>query len=175
MSLGILPRILDAPRPVVLIDGPSGAGKSSLARALASEWPGTVQLVSLDALYPGWGGLAAGSAAVADTVLHDTRPGFIPWDWHAGRPGVWVSLDVTLPVIIEGCGALTRANRARATFGIWVDADASSRRARALGREEDDDYATHWDEWAASEAEHWRRDRPWELADVRVSPAGFPS
>ena len=64
------------PRPVVLVDGRSGAGKSTLAARLVAAWPGPVTLVSLDDLFPGWDGLAAGSDAVARDVLRRTEPGY---------------------------------------------------------------------------------------------------
>ena len=72
-------------RPVVLIDGRSGAGKTTLARELAPLLG--AQLVSLDDLYPGWGGLEAGSAAVHETVLRDRDPGWTPLGLGVGAAG----------------------------------------------------------------------------------------
>ena len=45
---------------VLLIDGRSGSGKTELARAVVAGVP-EAQLVRLDDLYPGWGGLEEGS------------------------------------------------------------------------------------------------------------------
>ena len=157
------------PRPVVLIDGGAGSGKSTLARRLADAWGSPVQVVSLDELYPGWHGLAAASDAVARDVLRDRSPGYRRWDWSAGARAEWVSLDPRLPLIVEGCGALTPAARAAATLGVWCELDESERRRRALARPTEP-FDGHWDEWAAQEAEHWRRHRPWELADRRWPP-----
>nr|NLI51455.1 hypothetical protein [Propionibacterium sp.] len=156
-----------APRPAVLIDGPSGAGKTTLARRLGAVWPGPIALVSLDDVYPGWDGLAAGAAAVPG-LLGDPSPGYRRWDWQRGRPAEWVALDPGAPIIVEGCGALTPASRARASFGIWVDADPAARRRRALSRD-GDAYAPHWDRWAAQERAHWAAHRPWELADLHLN------
>ncbi len=156
-----------APRPAVLIDGPSGAGKTTLARRLVAAWPGAVQLVSLDDLYPGWEGLAAGSAAVPG-LLGPGSPGYRRWDWQRGRPADWVPLDPARPILVEGCGALTPASRALASFTIWVDADGPVRRDRALAREPG--YAAHWAAWAEQERAHWAAHRPWELADLRIGP-----
>lgn len=153
-----------APRPVVLIDGRSGAGKTTLARELVPLIGAT--LVSLDDLYPGWNGLAAGSAAVHQTVLRPREPGWTRWDWASSAPGEWYPIDPAVPIVVEGCGALSRANRAIASLGIWVDAPAAERRRRALDREPD--FAPHWREWAAQERTHAAREHPRELADVIV-------
>lgn len=154
-------------RPVVLIDGRSGAGKSTLAAGLAPLLG--AQLVSLDDLYPGWGGLAAGSVAVHEMVLRDPGsaaegPGWTRWDWAAGRAAEWHPVDPDAPIVVEGCGALSRANRARATFGIWIEVPAAERRRRALEREPD--FAPHWADWARQEHEFAAREHPRELADL---------
>jgi hypothetical protein len=150
-------------RPVVLIDGRSGAGKTELGRALAPRM-GAV-LVSLDDLYPGWDGLAAGAHAVSTTVLRRRDPGWTRWDWAQSRPAEWHPLDRGTPLVVEGCGAITAASRRRAELAVWMDADAALRRARAMARD-GRAYEPHWDRWAAQEAQHLRRDRPVERADV---------
>jgi hypothetical protein len=161
-----------AGRPVVLIDGRSGAGKTTLARELAPLLG--AQLVSLDDLYPGWGGLAAGSAAVHETLLRDHDPGWRRWDWVSGTPGPWHAVDPERAIVIEGCGALSRANRARASFGVWVQLPAAERRRRALHREPG--FAAHWGAWAAQERAHAAREHPRALADVIVAgPQAQPS
>ncbi|HTE62194.1 MAG TPA: hypothetical protein VK631_17710 [Solirubrobacteraceae bacterium] len=152
-------------RPVVLIDGRSGAGKSTLAGELAPLLG--AQLVSLDDLYPGWGGLEAGSAAVAGMVLSDRDPGWRRWDWASGSAAEWHPLDPSLPLVVEGCGAFSRANRARATLGVWVELPAAERRRRALEREPG--FASHWGEWAAQERAFAAREHPRALADVIVA------
>jgi uridine kinase len=151
-------------RPVVLIDGRSGAGKTTLAERLAPLLG--AQLVSLDDVYPGWGGLEAGSAAVHETVLRDRDPGWRRWDWASGRPAEWHTVDPVAPIVIEGCGALSRANRALATFGVWLEVPAAERRRRALEREPD--FAPHWADWARQEREFAAREHPRSLADVVV-------
>jgi gluconate kinase len=148
-------------RPVVLIDGRSGAGKSTLAAELAPLLG--AQLVSLDDLYPGWGGLAAGSAAVHETVLRPQDPGWTRWDWTSGQPAEWHPVDPDQPIVIEGCGALSRANRALATFGVWIEVLAAERRRRALEREPS--FAPHWADWARQEREFAVGEHPKELAD----------
>ena len=151
-------------RPVVLIDGGAGSGKTTLAQKLVAAWSGTTrpQLVSLDDLYPGWGGLAAASAAVPDLI---TGGGYASWDWARSRPGPWRTLDPERPLIVEGCGAITPASAALSGLTVWVDLDASERRRRAIARD-GDSFATHWDEWAEQETAQWRSNRPRDLADV---------
>jgi hypothetical protein len=162
LSPDLLARIrASASRPVVLVDGRSGAGKTTFAVELAPLL--NAQLVSLDDLYPGWDGLAAGSAAVHETVLRTADPGWRGWDWTVARPAGWHPLDPEQPIVVEGCGALSRANRALASFGIWVELDGDERRRRALER--DPGFAPFWERWAAQEDAHIRAERPQELAD----------
>ncbi|WP_150308568.1 nucleoside/nucleotide kinase family protein [Planctomonas psychrotolerans] len=155
-------------RPIVLIDGGSGAGKSTLASALLDRWPGRVSLVRLDDVYPGWDGLDAASEHVRDHVLDSATPRWQRWDWAAGAPAEWHALDPTVPLIVEGSGSLTRANRAAATLGVWVHTPPEVRKRRALSRD-GNGYRPHWDRWAAQERRFAERERPQERADVMFS------
>ncbi|HEY4269090.1 MAG TPA: ATP-binding protein [Galbitalea sp.] len=150
-----------SPRPVVLIDGRSGSGKTELATALAPVIG--AQLVRLDDVYPGWDGLEAASEAVVRDILGRHR--WQRWDWAAMAPAEWNELDRAAPVIIEGCGALSRTSMALATLAIWVELDAATRKTRALARD-GDAYAPHWDRWAAQEASFIAREHPADLADL---------
>lgn len=165
-----VPAIVDAVamhgRPVILIDGRSGSGKTTLARALAAAIDGA-QLVRLDDFYPGWDGLDAGSDMVVGSVLHPERPAWHGWDWARDRPAGRHPLDPTRPLVIEGCGALSRAARARATLGVWVELDAETRKRRALERD-GDGYAPHWERWAAQEEVFIAREQPRDLADIVI-------
>ena len=166
--VGLVDRIRVAPRPVVIIDGGSGSGKSTLARRLAPLLD--AQLVRLDDIYPGWDGLEAASANVTKHVLDQHR--WQRWDWAADRPAEWHELDPDLPLVIEGSGALSRANCRLATFALWIELDAAERRRRALERD-GDTYAPHWDRWAAQEAAFFERERPDLLADVVIDESRF--
>ncbi len=159
----VLADIRLAHRPVVLIDGGSGSGKSTLAAALAPAL--AAQLVRLDDFYPGWDGLDSAGEAVRDGVLDPVRPGWRRWDWKAGAAAEWHAVDPALPLVIEGSGCLSRANRALASFGVWVELDLPTRKRRALARD-GEDYAPHWDRWAAQERRFGLRERPWRLADL---------
>ena len=159
----LVARAAAASRPVVLVDGGSGAGKTSLGTRLAPALG--AQLVSLDDVYPGWDGLEAGSAAVARDVLRSRDPGWRGWDWTSGRDGAWHPVDPDRPLVVEGCGALSRAARSRATLGVWVELDTEERRRRALARD-GDAYAPHWERWARQEAAFAAREHPRDLADV---------
>lgn len=160
---------LDTPRVVVLIDGGAGAGKTTLAEQVVAGWQGPVQLVGMDSLYPGWDGLAAGSAIVAEQVLRPVQPGYPRWDWERSATAGWVALDPEVSLVVEGCGALTPATRVLADLGVWCDLPADERRRRAIARD-GEVFAAHWDAWEAQEAAHWRAHRPWELADLVVTP-----
>lgn len=151
--------------PVVVIDGRSGSGKSSLARALVRDWPGhgAAQLVALDSFYPGWEGLAAGTAIVRDDILGPRSRGHAGrwrrWDWTRDEPAEEHLVDPTTALIVEGAGALTAATAAMAGIRVWLESPARSRRGRALGRD-GETYRPHWDAWAEQERTHLRDNTP---------------
>ena len=168
---------------ITLIDGRSGSGKTDLARRMADSAP-EATLIRLDDIYPGWNGLDAGSEHLHDRVLEPLATGrrarWRRWDWSADAPAEWHDVDPTRPLIIEGCGALSRANRALADAGIWVeldefaqfasDLDEATRKRRAMARD-GDAYAPYWDRWAAQEAAFIAREHPQDLADRVVRTA----
>lgn len=156
-----------SPRPVILIDGRSGSGKSTLADAMRECWPGRVTLVRLDDIYPGWDGLEQGARHVAEWVLNPETPRWQQWDWQANKPLRWRTIDESEPLIVEGCGALSRASAPRATLRLWLELDAESRKRRALARD-GQAYEPFWDRWAAQEREYLAAESPVDLADVSV-------
>jgi len=176
-ALLVFARLVATPAPpVVLIDGGSGSGKTTLAAGLVADWatqrPGEkVELIRLDDLYPGWDGLEAGSRHVVDRVLApraDGRPAaWRRWDWTTGAPAGWHAVDSAAAVVIEGSGVLHRISRGLASLGVWVELDASTRKRRAISRD-GDDYARHWDRWAAQEARFAAREHPEQVADLVV-------
>jgi uridine kinase len=157
----ILVRLNLERRHILLIDGGSGAGKTELARRLAPELDAV--LVSLDDIYPGWDGLEAAGRAVRTDVIE--RHTWTRWDWSAGQPAETSAIDTGRSLVIEGCGALSADNRALATFGVWLEVDEPTRKARALARD-GETYAPHWDRWARQEREFFARERPDLLADL---------
>ena len=159
-------------RGVLLLDGGSGAGKSVLADDISAAWAEArgeaLQVVRLDDVYPGWFGLAAASAAVPGTILRAADPGYRRWDWELQRPGRWVSIDPGRSILVEGCGSLTVASAPLAHVRIWLNLAEPVRKVRALAR--DVGYEPWWDTWAVQERRHWAENRPWELADLTVTP-----
>ena len=141
---------------ILLIDGRSGSGKTELANLLQAE------VLHLDDVYPGWGGLRAASELLP-TILRERR--WQRYDWATGSLAEWHELGDG-DIVVEGCGALSRASRAVADFGIWVQHPSASRKERALRREPH--FASHWDEWALQEDAHEAREHPQQLADAIV-------
>ena len=105
------------------------------------------------------------SAMVRSAVLAAESPGWRRWDWEARRPAEWHPVDPDAPIVIEGCGALSRANRELATFAVWIELDREERYRRAMERD-GDVFAPHWDRWAVQEHAFYVRERPDLLADV---------
>jgi hypothetical protein len=160
-----------APVPIVLLDGRSGSGKTTLAWALVEAWGAPVTLIRLDDIYPGWDGLEAASEHLREHVLEPLAVGGEPrwrrWDWSADAPAEWHGLDRSRPLLIEGCGALSRSNRVLASFALWVELDPQTRKRRALSRD-GDAYRPHWDRWAAQEQAFIGREHPSALADIVI-------
>ena len=53
---------------------------------------------------------------IAEQVLRPSDPGYRRWDWERAEPAEWVPIDPSLPLVIEGCGALcTGMNESDAT------------------------------------------------------------
>lgn len=151
---------------VVLIDGRSGSGKTELARMIAAQNP-QFQLVRMDDLYPGWEGLEAGSRHVHDFVITASIRRWQRWDWADDAPAEWHVLDPSRPVLVEGCGALSRANREHAAYAVWVELDEATRRARVRERD-GETWMDRWEAWAAQEEAFIAREDPQALADVVI-------
>ena len=162
---------------VLIIDGRSGSGKTSLAdRAVAAAHLAELdpQLLHVEDLYPGWDGLAAGSRALAGVLA---RRSYRRYDWIAGEFGAHVGIGPELPLIIEGCGALTTetlraaqafAGPAARVLSLWLECPTPERQARALARD-GETYAPHWRRWADQEDALYAQTRPWLIADQIIA------
>jgi uridine kinase len=158
--------------PVVLIDGPSGAGKSTFADTVVASWPdANVRLVRMDDLYPGWDGLDAASAAVHDDLLDPMRTTGIGrwrrWDWTASQPAEWHEIAAGSPLVVEGCGCLSRRAAPLADLRVWLTADDGVRKRRALTRDAGG-FDAHWDGWERQWQRFVRRESPRPLADLVI-------
>ncbi|WP_066042750.1 hypothetical protein [Herbiconiux solani] len=168
---------------VILIDGPSGSGKTGLALRMQAGWagPDVPTLIHLDSIYPGWDGLEEASLHLTDEVLRPLRavralssgegdaagPRWRRYDWESGRPAEWHAVDAARPLIVEGCGALSRANEELADLTIWVETDDRERKRRALERD-GELYAREWDRWEAQWRGFVAREDPRSLATMVV-------
>ena len=125
------------PTPIILIDGRAASGKSSLAadlkNALFKELEQAPRLIHMDDLYPGWEGLQLGSYYLNQQILQPLSNGKTAnwqlWDWQkaergrADEPGNgWREFAGGTPLIVEGCGALSRVSSELAHFRVWIEA-----------------------------------------------------
>lgn len=128
---------LTGPAWTLLIDGGSGSGKTTLAAWLAPRLQ--AEVVAMEALYPGWSGLAAAADLLATRVLPARAAGravsWREWDWAARAPGSHVVLHPGRPVIVEGCGSLTPRSRPFASVALLLQVDDGLRARRAEQRD----------------------------------------
>lgn len=160
------------PRCRIVIDGRSGAGKTTLAHRLATDTGARV--VSLDEFYPGWEGLQD-ATPTAERLVADHAAGregvYQRWDWDRDE---WIPrrhvVDPAVPLIVEGCGALTERSARNATASIWIDGDPQSRWRRAMERD-GDGFRAFWEMWAAQEDAHIRAHDPRAFATFAADVA----
>ncbi len=164
---------------VVLIDGPAGAGKSTLADVVIANWPGPARptLVRMDDLYPGWGGLDAGSRSLGTELLGPRRAQkggrWQRYNWETAELDEWTAVDPREPLVVEGCGTMSRANTPLADLRIWLTADDALRKSRALTRDHGG-FDAHWDHWQAQFDVFVARETPTALADVTLDVTDWP-
>ncbi len=157
---------------VVAVDGRSGAGKTALARALARALRGTgaaVRVLHLDDVYPGWDGLRAGVDELCGSVLAPLAQGrpaaYRRWSWVRSRYAGTAEVAPAPLLLVEGVGAAARCARPYLGLGVWLEAPAAVRRARALARD-GAAYAPHWERWAAQEEDLLASEGARAAADV---------
>jgi len=170
------------PTPIVLIDGRAGSGKSLFATKLAENYfavnKQAARIVQLDDLYPGWVGLAAGSVYARERILEPISAGkeasWQIWDWGKGVRGAssesgngFREFSGGTALIVEGCGALSKASAPMASLRLWIEADSTRRRQRFSERDRGK-FDEYWGVWAAQEEEFYAAERSRELAELVI-------
>jgi hypothetical protein len=120
--------------------------------------------------------LRDGSLYLLQSILHPHSHGqtarWQHWNWARGERGK--SRDVTngwrefgggTPLIVEGCGSLSRESSALAHLALWIHAETAVRRARWVTRD-GDRFGEHWGRWAAQEDEFYEAEKSEDLAQV---------
>lgn len=154
---------------VLAIDGPSGSGKTTLARRLRRVLG--CRSIHMDAIYPGWDGLAEAPGLLVDQVLRPLAEGrpaaYRRWSWEHGR---WAESHAVAPepvLIVEGVGSAAAACAAFLSVVVWIEAPPEERQRRGLERD-GETYRPHWQRWARQEQDMFASDRTHERADVRL-------
>jgi uridine kinase len=160
--------------PIILIDGRAGSGKSTLAALLQNQLfrdgESLPRLIHMDDLYDGWDGLQHGvdylQRLILNPVASRKKASWQEFDWSAGERVRWREFEGQTPLIVEGCGSISRLAAEAAQIKIWVEADDQVRYQRWLEREGSEE---NFGRWAAQEVEFYARERSTELANVTVA------
>lgn len=154
---------------LLCVDGPAGSGKTTLAASVAALVEGAV-VVHMDDLFQGWDGLPHADRQHSRLLrpLAERRAGhWTRWDWHAGRWAETHRVDPGPLLVLEGVGSGAASHADLHTLLVWVEAPLALRRERGLARD-GDDFAPHWDRWAADERRLFAQECTRERADVLV-------
>ena len=160
--------------PIILIFGGGGSGKSTLAALLQNQLfrdgESLPRLIHMDDLYDGWDGLQHGvdylQRLILNPVASRKKASWQEFDWSAGERVRWREFEGQTPLIVEGCGSISRLAAGAAQIKIWVEADDQVRYQRWLEREGSEE---NFGRWAAQEVEFYARERSTELANVTVA------
>ncbi|WP_418907261.1 aminodeoxychorismate synthase component I [Glutamicibacter endophyticus] len=164
---------------IIALDGRSGAGKTSLAADLSSFLASYLptSILHLEDFYPGWDGLHEAIeryAQVLPRLAHGQSIHWPRWDWERSAPGELASYSPTSIVIVEGVGAAAAAVRDQLDLTIWVGADETLRKRRAIARD-GDTYLPYWERWAAQEERYLDSDQPADAADLVIDNGSIAS
>lgn len=155
------------------VDGPAGSGKTTLAGALGRSLG--VQVVHLDDLYEGWGGLPGLltnlRASVLDPLRESRDGAYRRWDWDRGAWAESHDVPAADALVLEGVGAAQRGVRELTVLTVWVEAPWETRLRRGVERD-GEAMRAEWERWQRSESEHFAADRTAESCDVVVDGTG---
>ena len=158
---------------VIAIDGPAGSGKTTLAGRLALACG--AQLLHMDDLYPGWGGLRE-AGSVVSKILADLAAGnaaaYRRYDWDVQGYRETHVLQPRGTLVIEGVGSVRTEYLDRLSSVVLVhEPDPQERLRRGLERD-GAEAEPHWRTWMREEAElHREVDLP-RRADIRINGRG---
>ena len=157
---------------LICIDGKAGAGKTTLSGRLAAELASrgvSHQIIHMDDLYAGWGGLLTARDVVVNDLLHPLRRGdrarYRHFDWARNDYTHTVTVPEVEVVILEGCGSAPPEVDPVASLVVYVEAPDDLRLARGLDRDGAAARAP-WIQFMADEERLALRDRTRERADV---------
>jgi len=162
--------------PIILIDGRTGSGKTDFALNLQNELfrilDQAPRLISMDDLYPGWGGLNEGALYLLRHILiplsKNQTAYWNRYDWHAkSREGKLTSFSGGTPLIVEGCGSLSMASRELSDYAIWISAPEQIRRERFSERD-GGIFDEFYEKWSSQEDEFYSTHRSAELSNLRI-------
>lgn len=163
---------------VVAIDGPSGSGKTTLAKGVADALQalGTVEVVHMDLIFPGWDGLAEAPGLLTTQVLTPIAQGhpaaYRTWSWVRDEWYGTRTVAASRFLVVEGCGSSVGPAGAYAAVRVFVEAGRELRMRRGIARD-GEGYRPNWERWAEQEARLYAQDRTRERADLVIDTSSL--
>jgi uridine kinase len=159
---------------LVCVDGPAGSGKTTFSDRLAAAARSrgrTVEIVHMDDVFEGWGGLDDAGHRVLTQVVQPLARGeaaaYLRYDWDREQYADTVAVAPADLLIIEGVGSGDPGYAELVGVLVWVEAPAALRLERGRVR---DGAALEgrWRAWMPEEERVHARDRTAQRADVLV-------
>ncbi|HEY5981351.1 MAG TPA: uridine kinase [Microlunatus sp.] len=154
------------------IDGFGASGKTTLATWIADALPRSVVIHNDDFArpdLPGWD-RDRFEEQVLEPLLAG-RPGrYQRWDFEADVGAEWHTVDVGVPVIVEGVSATDARLPVPWDITIWVDVPVGVRRARIAERDGPALRERWLTDWIPMEEAYAAAQRPWERVDLVYAP-----
>jgi uridine kinase len=169
----IVRKLLAHKQPILLaIGGYGGSGKTTLARAIQSEFPGSVIITLDDFAIPGGGSDRKRILSqVFEPLSHCSPAHYQRFDWQQQSLTEWIDVNPESLIIIEGVSLLGDDFNSYYDFRVWIDCPLELASQRGMERDRKlygDGHDQMWEYVWKNEDREYAKTEPWKRADLVV-------